>query len=96
MRAEATVNETVFIDLEPYEWRQSVRAEHGKRYNGRRLQVSARVGHGQYIELVGTDEKLEGLTIQLGILEGEPTTSDGKPFEEGIGLFVFPREEARS
>jgi hypothetical protein len=83
------MKETVFINLEPYEWRQSVRAEHGKRYNGRSLQVSARVGDGHDIELVGTDEKLEGLIVHLGILEGEPTTGDGKPLEDGIGLFVF-------
>jgi hypothetical protein len=83
------VKETVFINLEPYEWRQSIRAEHGKRYNGRSLQMAARVGEGHDIELVGTDEKLDGLVVSLGIMEGEPTSDDGKPFENGIGLFVF-------
>jgi hypothetical protein len=83
------MKETIFINLEPYEWRQSIRAEHGKRYNGRSLQMSARVQEDQDIELVGTDEKLDGLSIHLSIMEGEPTTGDGKPLEDGIGLFVF-------
>jgi hypothetical protein len=81
--------ETISINLEPYEWRQSIRAEHGKRYNGRRMQMAARVGEDHDIELLGTDEKLEGLTIHLSILEGEPTSGDGKPFEDGLGIFVF-------
>jgi hypothetical protein len=51
--------------------------------------MAAHVSDGRDIELVGTDEKLEGLTVHLGILEGEPTTGDGRPFEDGIGLFVF-------
>jgi hypothetical protein len=36
-----------------------------------------------------TDEKLEGLTVYLDLLEGEPTSGDGKPFKDGIGLFVY-------
>lgn len=83
------MKETIFINLEPYEWRQSIRAEHGKRYNGRSLQMSARVQEDQDIEFLGTDEKLEGLTVHLRIMEGEPTTGDGKPLENGIGLFVL-------
>jgi hypothetical protein len=63
---------------------QSLRAEHGKRYKGRSLQMAARVGEGHDIELVGTDEKLDGLTIHLSLMEGEPTTSDGKPLEDGM------------
>jgi hypothetical protein len=51
--------------------------------------MAARVGEGHDIELVGTDEKLDGLSIHLSIMEGEPTTGDGKPLEDGIGLFVF-------
>jgi hypothetical protein len=80
---------TVFLNLEPYEWRHSLRAEHGKRYNGRSLQMVARVSGDHDIQLVGTDEKLDALSVHLGILEGEPTTGDGKPFNDGIGLFVF-------
>src|SRR5664279_588930 len=40
--------------------------------------MAAHVSDGRDIELVGTDEKLEGLTVHLGILEGEPTTGDGR------------------
>ena len=80
---------TIFINLEPYEWRQSLRAERGKRYNGRGLQMAARVIDGADIELVGTDEKLDRLSVHLSIMEGEPTTGDGQPLEDGIGLFVF-------
>lgn len=83
------VKNTIFVNLEPYEWRQSVRAERGKRYNGRAMQMTARVTDGSDIELIGSDEKLNDLAVHLSILEGEPTTGDGKPFEDGIGVFVF-------
>jgi hypothetical protein len=81
--------QTIFIDLEPYEWRQTIRAEHNGRYGGRALKMTARVTKDHAIELVGTEEKLDNLIVQLSILEGEPTTADGKPLDEGIGLFVF-------
>jgi hypothetical protein len=83
------MKEAISINLEPYEWRQSLRAEHGKRYNGRGMGMSARVREGHEIKLVGTDEKLQGIPIHLSIMEGEPTSGDGKPFKDGIGLFVF-------
>ena len=51
--------------------------------------MTARVIGDHDIELVGTDEKLDGLSIHLGIMEGEPTTGEGKSFTDGIGLFVF-------
>jgi hypothetical protein len=35
---------------------------------------------------------LDNLVVHLTFLEGEPTTADGKPFDEGIGLFVFHEE----
>ena len=87
------MKETVFINLEPYEWRQSMRAERGKRNNGRSLQMVARIRGDHDIELVGTNEKLSDLTVHLGILVGEPTTGDGKPLNEGIGLFVFNEKQ---
>jgi hypothetical protein len=83
------VKETTFIKLEPYEWRQSIRAEHRGRYNGRSLQMAARVAEEHDIQLIGTDEKFDGLSVHLGVMEGEPTTGDGKPLDEGIGVFVF-------
>ena len=81
--------QTIFINLEPYEWRQTLRAERARRYNGRALQMSARFTKDHGIELVGAEGKLDDLIVRLALLEGEPTTADGKPLDEGIGLFVF-------
>jgi hypothetical protein len=86
------VKHTIFIDLEPREWRQSIRAERGRRYNGRALQMSARAAEDPGIELVGVKDKLDNLVVHLTLLEGEPTTADGKPLDEGIGLLVFNEE----
>jgi hypothetical protein len=81
--------QTVFINLETHEWRQNVRADRARRYGGRALQMSARATKDHGIELVGAEEKLDNLIVHLSILEGEPTMADGKPLDEGIGLFVF-------
>jgi hypothetical protein len=51
--------------------------------------MAARVHQGQDIELLNTDAKLDGLVVHLSIMEGDPTMGDGRPLEDGIGLFVF-------
>jgi hypothetical protein len=79
----------IYINLEPSEWRQSIRSEHGRRYNGRGLQVSARVVDAEDVELLNTDAMLNGIVAHLGIQPGTPTSGDGKPFEDGIGMFAF-------
>jgi hypothetical protein len=86
------MKETIFINLEPYEWRHSLRAERGRRYNGRGLQTAARITQHD-IELLNTDAKLNGLTVHLSIMDGKPTMGDGQSFEGGIGLFVFNEKQ---
>ncbi|MGY3511823.1 hypothetical protein ACVIQY_004798 [Bradyrhizobium sp. USDA 3051] len=80
---------TMFINLEPYEWRQSLRGDETKKYAGRGMQLSARMTDVRDIELLNTDEKLGDIIAHIGIHSGEPTMGDGKPLEAGIGLFVF-------
>ncbi|MDE5446527.1 hypothetical protein GWG65_35230 [Bradyrhizobium sp. CSA207] len=76
--------QNISLNLEPYEWRQSLRAEHERRNKGRGLQVATRVLRCSDFELLNTDAKLDGLTIHLSVTEGEPPL-----LEDGIGSFVF-------
>ncbi|MGY3618407.1 hypothetical protein [Bradyrhizobium sp. USDA 10063] len=87
------MKQSIFVKLEPYEWTQSLRGEHARRYNGRNLGLSAHVMAAKHVVLVNSNEKLEHLTAHMSLHSGEPKMGDGKPFTEGIGMFVF--NEAR-
>jgi hypothetical protein len=64
------MKETIFINLESYEWRQSLRAERGKRYNGRSLQMAARVHEGHRRRLATFTIPLSLSALVFGSLSG--------------------------
>jgi hypothetical protein len=81
--------DTLWFNLQPTEWRSSVRADLKRKHEGRNLQVVCSVMQGADIHLLNTRERLTGLTVHLGIMAGEPTQGDGKPLVGSIGMLAF-------
>src|SRR5437588_384377 len=61
------VRDTLWFNLEPTEWRSSIRSSVGKKYDGRVLQVVCSFIDGADIQPLNTHERLPALTVHMSI-----------------------------